>query len=132
MPYVTRIIRRPRRRGFLGLGALGYTDSDQCSVIPFPDPYRKPGNYCATPAGGIATFNADGTVVRTPGAVDPDPAHPAGSGSGGGFFDKILSTYNMGPAGPMAPAPSMGMSTTTKIALAAGAVGLAFLIAKRR
>ena len=129
--YVKRITTRrsPPRRSFLGLGA--FTDNDQCSTIPLTDPYRKPGNYCATPDGGIVTFNADHTVVRTPGALDPDPAHPASVG--GGFFDKILSTFGVGtPTGPLAPAPQVGMSTTTKIALAGGVVVAAYLIARRR
>jgi hypothetical protein len=136
MPYMkhTAIRRLPRRRrGLLGLG--GYSDSDQCSVIPAGDPYRKPGNYCATPDGGMVTFNADGSVVRTPGAVDPDPAHPAGTvfqTGGAGLFNSILQSFMPG-GGAVMPVPvSTGMSTTTKIALAGGAVLVVYLLASRR
>lgn len=138
MAYTKRIIRRSpprRRRGFLGLG--GFSDSDQCSTIPMGDPYRKPGNYCATPDGGIVTFNADGSVVRTAGGIDPDPAHPAGSGGGfqsggSGFFDSVIRALTPGalaPPVPMAPAP--GMSTTTIALLVAGGLGALYLISRR-
>lgn len=133
----------PRRRGLLGMG--DFTDTDQCSTIPLGDPYRKPGNYCATPDGGITTFNADGTTYRQPGyAVDPDPAHPIGtrpgstatassSGSDTGFLATLAKAFGAG----LAPQPTMvmpvssGMSTTTIVALAGGAVLLAVLLSRR-
>jgi len=114
----------------MGLG--GFSDSTQCSEIPSGDPYRKPGNYCATPDGGITTFNADGTTYRAPGyAVDPDPAHPVSSSSsgGGGLVDTILRSLapGPGPGVPMTAGPS-GMSTTTLLLLAAGGVALALAL----
>lgn len=135
--YVKRYTpkRIGRRRGLSGCGFGDFTDSDQCSTIPMGDPYRKPGNYCATPDGGIVTFNSDGSVVRTPGGVDPDPAHPVGSGQAGGsgFFDTLLKTFMPGQGAPVpVPMPAQtGMSTTTIVALAGGAVVLAMLLARR-
>lgn len=135
MAYFKRfpVHRSVPRRGLMGLGA--FTDSDQCSTIPIGDPYRKPGNYCATPDGGITTFNADGSTYRTPGAVDPDPAHPAGSSSSGGsFWDKIAAAAGAAVGKPTTPYPmpvQTGMSTTTMVALAGGAVLLAVMLARR-
>lgn len=133
--YVKKMPPRaaPRRRGLFGLG--DFTDSDQCSTIPIGDPYRKPGNYCATPDGGITTFNADGSTFRSPGAVDPDPAHPAGSGGGGsgtGLLDSFLRALLPAPT----PAPVMvpssgGISTGTVIAIAgAGLIAVMLLTRK--
>jgi len=127
----SRVRRMPpqRRRGLLGLG--GFSDVDQCSTIPIGDPYRKPGNYCATPDGGNTTFNSDGSTYRAPGAVDPDPAHPAGSSSSSGFWDSLTKVL-VGQPAPTAPMPvSTGMSTTTMVALAGGAVLIAVLLARR-
>jgi len=128
-----------RRRGLLGMG--DFSDSTQCSEIPLGDPYRKPGNYCATPDGGLTTFNADGSTYRAPGyAVDPDPAHPAGtsasaSGSGGGVLDsltRILTTAFAPPPTVVVPgATSGGMSTTTLLALAGAGVLAAVLLSRR-
>jgi hypothetical protein len=129
-----------RRRGLLGMG--DYSDSTQCSEIPLGDPYRKPGNYCATPDGGMTTFNADGSTYRAPGyAVDPDPAHPAGSppgaptssDSGTGILSAIAKAFGAG----LAPQPAVimpaqsGMSTTTLLALAGAGVLAAVLLARR-
>lgn len=127
---------RARRRGLLGLG--GFSDSDQCSTIPIGDPYRKPGNYCATPDGGMTTFNADGSTYRQPGyTVDPDPAHPSGpsgGGSGSGTLNKFLSALFPAPTmptGPMVPVSSGGIGTGTAIAIAGGVVVLALLLSRR-
>lgn len=136
----------PRKRGLFGLLGMGdFSDATQCSEIPLGDPYRKPGNYCATPDGGTTTFNADGTTYRAPGyAVDPDPAHPVGTGpggsatssggSGGGILDAItraLTASVVPQPTVMVPGPSTGMSTTTMVALAGGAVLLAVLLSRR-
>ena len=138
MAYTKRIVRRPmprRRRGFLGLG--GFSDNDQCSTIPMGDPYRRPGNYCATPDGGIVTFESNGAVVRTPGAMDPDPAHPAGAGGGfqsggSGFFDTLVRALTPGAVAPAMPmAPASGMSTTTIALIVAGGLGALYLISRR-
>ncbi len=130
---VRRMPVKPRPRSFLGLG--GYSDTDQCSTIPIGDPYRKPGMYCATPDGGTTTFNADGSTYRAPGAVDPDPAHPAGAG-GGSFLDKIFGAAGNLFGGPTVPQTTMpvqtGMSTTTMIALAGGAVVVIALLARKK
>lgn len=126
MPYINPI---RRRRALMGFG--DYNDETQCSSIPAGDPYRKPGNYCATPDGGYTTFNADGSVYSVP-----------SSSSGGSFFDKLGAAiggalsqkpaaypgYPVMPGYPMVPT---GMSTTTKIALAGGAVALALVLARR-
>lgn len=140
MAYMKRSLVRRTRNGFSG---LGFSDEDQCSTIPTGDPYRKPGNYCATPDGGMTTFNADGTTYRQPGyAVDPDPAHPAssrGGGSGGGdlsFWDKLGTAVGSALGTRQTPqmpiiAPQSGISTTTVVALAGGAVLLAVLLARR-
>jgi hypothetical protein len=131
--------RRPTvRRGMLGMG--DYSDTTQCSEIPLGDPYRKPGNYCATPDGGTTTFNADGTTYRAPGyAVDPDPAHPLGtppaaSSAGGSFWDKLTSAVTssiMPTPTVVVPPPSTGMSTTTMLALAAAGVAAVVLLSRR-
>lgn len=145
MPYIKQhpaLAHRPvlRRRGMSGMG--DFTDADQCSTIPMGDPYRKPGNYCATPDGGITTFNSDGSTYRQPGyTVDPDPAHPAGtgpggsasSGSGGGAFDAFLKALipTAVPQPGIIMAPSSGMSTGTMVALAGGALVLVLIISRR-
>lgn len=131
MSYVNRHTRR--RRGLSGLG--DFSDTDQCSTIPLGDPYRKPGNYCATPDGGQTTFNSDGSTYRAPGAVDPDPAHPAGSSSssssGGGLLDVFLNTLKAPQTPGVIVAPSSGLSTTTMLALGGGALLLVLLISRR-
>jgi hypothetical protein len=137
--YVKKIPMRVRgrRRGLMGFGSLGdFTDDDQCSVIPAGDPYRKPGNYCATPDGGITTFNADGSTFRQPGAVDPDPAHSArgGASSGGGVLDTFLKTLFPTPTmatGPLAPMQT-GIGTGTALMIAGGVVLFAFVATRRR
>ena len=132
MSYFRRAPRRTLpQRGMSGLGA--FTDSDQCSTIPAGDPYRKPGNYCATPDGGTTTFNADGSTYRAPGAVDPDPAHPAGASSGGSFWDTLTAaiTRPAVPTYPGMPVASTGMSTTTMLMLGGAAVAVAVLLARR-
>jgi hypothetical protein len=136
MSYVLprRPAPRARRRGLMGLGA--FTDNDQCSVIPAGDAYRKPGNYCATPDGGTTTFNADGSTYRYPGVtVDPDPAHPAGTSPAGdgSIWSKIGQVLFGPPATPVYAAPlQTGMSTTTKVALAGGAVLVAVLLTRKK
>ncbi len=126
------------RRGVMSVSGLGdFTDSDQCSTIPIGDPYRKPGNYCATPDGGTTTFNADGSTYRAPGiTVDPDPAHPAGAASSGagGILNAILGAIHPRTP-PFAPPPvtaSSGPSTTTLVAIGAGAVVLALVLSRRK
>lgn len=140
--YVKRTaIRRPpprSQRALLGFG--DFTDNTQCSEIPLGDPYRRPGNYCATPDGGTTTFNSDGTTYRAPGyAVDPDPAHPIGasasSSSGGGFWDSVTKalTNTLAPTPPpvIAAPQSGGLSTGTIVAIAGGALVLAIVLARR-
>lgn len=129
-----------RRRGLHGLG--DFSDNDQCSTIPMGDPYRRPGNYCATPDGGIVTFNSDGSVVRTPGGVDPDPAHPAGTtnansggASSGSVFDSVGrllgGLFGQSPQPPVTAPAQGGISTTTAVALAGGAILLAVMLSRR-
>jgi hypothetical protein len=111
-------------------GGLGYSDEDQCSVIPLNDPYRKPGNYCATPDGGVTTFNADGSTYRAPGAVDPDPSHPAGSSSGGGFWDQLIAAVSPKPPTTVIAPPAGGISTTTAILIGGGALAAIYLLTR--
>jgi hypothetical protein len=106
------------------MGFGDFDDNSPCSSIPSGDPYRKPGNYCATPDGGYTTFNADGSVYSM----------PADSGS---ILDKIggaLATV-LGQRPPVATGvpvlPQPGMSTTTMVALAGGAVLIVALLARR-
>jgi len=123
------------RNGRGGLHGLGTDDSTQCSSIPIGDPYRKPGNYCATPDGGATTFNADGSTYRAPGAVDPDPAHPAGASSGdviSKIFGGLSSILGQKPPVAMPLPVDTGMSTTTKLALAGGALLVVAMIARNR
>lgn len=128
MPYINpmRLALRTRRRGLQGLGA--FNDETPCTQIPAGDPYRKPGNYCATPDGGYVTFNPDGSTYVFPGTGPGGPA-------GGSVLDKIgaaLSSVLLPkPPTPVAIAPQIGMSTTTKIALAGGAVLLAAILLRR-
>ena len=118
------------RRALSGFSGLGYTDDDQCSVIPLNDPYRKPGNYCATPDGGLTTFNADGSTYRAPGAVDPDPAHPAGARSGGSFWELIINAVSPKPPTTVIVPPSSGVSTTTALLLGGGALAAVYLLTR--
>jgi hypothetical protein len=112
--------------GFGGDGMGAYDDETPCTSIPPGDPYRKPGNYCATGDGGYTTFNANGSTYD--GTV-PKPS----------FWDRlgaILSAANPTPTpipgGIMPPVPyNPGMSTTTKVALAGGAVLAVALIARK-
>jgi len=119
--------RMPRRalQVFAGLGA--YSDESPCAAIPVGDPYRKPGNYCATPDGGYTTFNADGSV------------YVANASSGGSFLDKLGAAIGGALGQPAVPAypgayppvlPQTGMSTTTKV-LIAGAIVAAAVLASR-
>lgn len=128
---MTYFTHHRRYRGLSGLG--DYSDSDQCSAIPSGNSYRKPGNYCSTPDGGLTTFNSDGSTYRAPGAVDPDPAHPAGSSGGGGIFDAIINSMKpvIGGGSPMMPAPSGGLSTTTALAIGGGALLLVLLLTRQ-
>jgi hypothetical protein len=143
----SRSLSRPMPRRFAMSGLGDFTDTDQCSSIPPGDPYRKPGNYCATPDGGTTTFNSDGTTYWAPGAVNPDPANlhsltsptsststSSSSSSGGvtGLLSSIAKAFGTGISQqPVVVAPSSGMSTTTMIALAGGAVLVAVLLARR-
>lgn len=128
--------RRTSVRALSGCGMGGFSDTDQCSTIPLGDPYRKPGNYCATPDGGLTTFNADGSTFRSPGATDPDPAHPPGAtaGSSGSVWDilgRMVGAATM-PGAPTAIAPvQTGMSPTTMIMIAGGALALVVLLARK-
>jgi hypothetical protein len=133
MPYLQRtVIRRPpvRRRALMGFGA--FDDNSPCSSIPAGDPYRKPGNYCATADGGFTTFNTDGSVYVEP-AGTTATASPNAS-----VLDKIGTALSsalgqrpiVAPGMPIA-APIGGMSTTTKVALAGGAVLLLVLLTRR-
>jgi hypothetical protein len=106
------------------MGFGDFSDESPCASIPSGDPYRRPGNYCATPDGGYTTFNADGSVYSM----------PADSGS---ILDKIggaLATV-LGQRAPVATGvpvlPPSGMSTTTAVALAGGAVLLVVLLTRR-
>lgn len=112
----------------------GFSENDQCSVIPIGDPYRKPGNYCATPDGGMTTFNSDGSTYRVPGAVDPDPAHPAGSSGSQSTVSKILGALfpTSTPMGPTAPMPSGGISTSTALMIGGGVIFVVLLATRRR
>lgn len=131
--YIKKLPPRSRRRGLLGFG--DFTDSDQCSTIPAGDPYRKPGNYCATPDGGLTTFNSDGSTYRQPGAVDPDPAHPAraGGGGGGGVLDTLLRSFFPTPtmSPPIMAPQSGGISTTTAILIGGGLLVGAVLLTRK-
>ena len=113
-----------RRRPLLGFG--DFTDETPCTSIPAGDAYRRPGNYCATAAGGYTTFNADGSIYEHP--SDPQPSVLSKIGSA---LAAVLSqrAATSGPVMPVAVAP--GMSTTTKVALAGGAVLLVVMLARR-
>lgn len=127
MPYIRRPIV-PRRAALRGFG--DFTDDSPCSSIPAGDAYRKPGNYCATPDGGFTTFNADGSTFVQP--ADPVKATTTS------FLDKLggalslaLGQRSLVPSGVM-PITPPGMSTTTKVALAGGAVLLVVFLTRRR
>lgn len=134
MPYtkktaMTRRFPRRTRRPLFGFG--DFSDETPCSQIPAGDAYRKPGNYCATSDGGYTTFNADGSTYS-------DPSSGSGSSSSpGSMLDKIGSviTGAFGQRPVMMPGvpvlPQTGMSTTTKVALAGGAVLLVVLLTRR-
>ena len=137
MAYFKRPRPVHRKRGLLGMG--DFTDNDQCSTIPSGDPYRKPGNYCSTPDGGMTTFNSDGSTYRAPGyTVDPDPAHPAGSASSSGgssFWDSITRAVVGAVAPPqppvIVPGANTGMSTGTMLAIAGVGVAAVVLLTRR-
>lgn len=140
MPYFKRsLVRRlpPQRRGMMGFG--DYDDSTQCSSIPKGDSYRKPGNYCATPDGGMTTFNSDGSTYWAPGAVNPDPANlsapgvSSSSSSGAGILDTFLKTLAPPATATLpvaAPGPG-GLSTTTWVLLGGGVLVAVLLLARR-
>jgi hypothetical protein len=117
--------------GFGGDGMGDFNDETPCSNVPAGDPYRKPGNYCATPGGGYTTFNADGSTYMDP-STGAAAAAPSPS-----IWDRLGSILSAGsvvtpmPGGIMPPAYNTGMSTTTKVALAGGAVLLLALIARK-
>lgn len=115
-----------RRRAMHGFG--DFSDESPCASIPAGDPYRKPGNYCATPDGGYTTFNPDGSTYMAPATVGPGQP-------GGGILDKITGALSaaLAPRPVLTPpiAAPQGMSTTTKIVLAGGAVLLVAMLARR-
>lgn len=113
-------------RALMGFGDT-YNDDTPCGNIPAGDPYRKPGNYCATADGGMTTFKADGSVYT---ATDfPSPTSKS-------WWDDVTSIFSTATAttpvtgAAAVPVVAHGMSTGTKVALAGGAVILALLIAK--
>ena len=123
MPYIRRpMIRRPA----LALRGFGdFNDESPCTSIPAGDAYRKPGNYCATADGGYTTFNADGSTFVQP----ADPSGPSfldklGIAIAGAFGQRTLPQTSI----PITPP---GMSTTTKVALAGGALLLVVVLARR-
>lgn len=128
MPYVRKNARpwpRPRR-SLQGFG--DFNDESPCTSIPAGNAYRKPGNYCSTSDGGYTSFNADGSLVPTGVSSGNDASSIIGKIGGA-----ILGALNQKPAmapGVMMPA-SPGMSMTTKIALAGGALLVVALIARR-
>lgn len=131
MPYIApprvRATRRMvRRRGLFGLG--DFNDESPCSSIPAGDPYRKPGNYCATPDGGYVTFNADGSTYQQPGS---GPGSPSGTSVLDKLGGALAAALGQRPLVAPTVIPQTGMSTTTKIALAGGAVLLAVVLLKR-
>jgi hypothetical protein len=112
-----------RRPALLGLGTT-FTDETPCASIPACDSYRQPGNYCATTDGGYVTFNADGSTY----------GDPNGAGRCPSTWDRLGSAIGaiLSPPAPTAPpVAAPGMSTTTKIALAGGAVLLVVLLTRR-
>lgn len=111
-----------RRRSLRGFGA--FNDETLCTSIPAGDPYRRPGNYCATADGGYTTFNADGSYPATM-AEEPSVLSKIGSA-----LTSILNQRAAATA-PVVPIVAPGMSTTTKVALAGGALLLVVLIARR-
>jgi hypothetical protein len=127
MPYFKKPVaarhHRRRRRALMGFG--DYNDETLCSAIPAGDPYRKPGNYCSTGDGGYTTFNSDGSAYAMPAGTETP-----------GILSKIGSALStvLGQQTP-APMPAVaapGMSTTTMIALAGGAVLLVVLLTRDR
>lgn len=133
--YLKKQMLVRRKPSVLGavMEALGdYSDSDQCSTIPLGNPYRKPGNYCATPDGGMTTFNADGSTYRAPGAVDPDPAHPASDSSGfASILWSLLPKPAPAPTGPLMPPVRTGISTTTALLIGGGVIVAALALSRR-
>ena len=134
MPYLQRTMIRGVppgyrvRRPMMGFG--DFNDETPCASIPAGDPYRKPGNYCATPDGGYTTFNADGTTYVDPSAA-ASATPPSTLDKIGAALANVLGQRPVVGAGvPVVPAP--GMSTTTKVALVGGAVLLVALVASRR
>ncbi len=128
MPYVRKNRPLPRRRPLLGFG--DWNDESPCAAIPAGDAYRKPGNYCATPDGGYTTFNPDGSVYAVPVAKPPDTSIIGRIG--GAILGALTPQPPVYPPGMMPGMVPTGMSTTTKIALAGGALLVVALIARRR
>jgi hypothetical protein len=127
MPYIRNLPALSRRRTLMGFG--DWNDETPCASIPVGDPYRKPGNYCATPDGGYVTFNADGSAYTEPVASPPSNVGKVIGQIGGALLGIFTNK-------PVVPAPGLpvatGMSTTTKIALAGGALVVVALIARRK
>lgn len=119
MPYVKKNALA-RRRPMMGFG--DFNDESLCTSIPSGDAYRKPGNYCNTGDGGYTTFNADGSTYSVP--VSTPPSSPS-------TVSKILTALFPPPiVMPNVPVAT-GMSTTTKVAIAGGAVLLAVVLLRR-
>jgi len=127
MPYFRKLPPAPRPRSLFGFG--DFNDESPCASIPVGDAYRKPGNYCATADGGYTTFNADGSVYAVPVAKPPDTSIIGKIG--GAILGALTPQPPVYPPGMM-PGVPVGMSTTTKIALAGGALLVVALIARRR
>jgi hypothetical protein len=130
MAYLQRSANRRRpARALRGFGA--FDDNSPCSSIPSGDAYRKPGNYCATSDGGFTTFNADGSTYMEPaGSTATASSTPSVLDKIGTAITGVLGQRPIVTPG-MPIAPSVGMSTTTKVALAGGAVLLVVLLARR-
>ncbi len=126
MPYVKKNALVRSRRPMMGFG--DFTDESLCSSIPAGDSYRKPGNYCNTGDGGYTTFNADGSTYSMPSGTSTS-ADTSILGKIGSAIGSVLGQRPV--VQPGVPVLATGMSTTTKIAIAGGAVLLAAVILRR-
>ncbi len=130
MPYIRKAPRTVTYRNGRALMGFGdFNDESLCTSIPVGDPYRKPGNYCNTGDGGYTTFNADGSVYAVPVAKPPDSSWIGKIG--GAILGALSPQPPVYPPGMMPGMVPTGMSTTTKVALAGGALLLVALIARR-